>query len=358
MEPTGINIEQLLQPIDTDNPQGIDVRDDTDAQVQYYDLKEMRQQLQRQQQDALLNGELIPSSAPWEAVVTQATTLLTEYTKDLEIAAWLVEALVQQQGFSGFIDGINLLNELIDQYNDTLYPADEEDEEDEEYIRLLPLTILSGNNQPGTLVTALNLTPLFTVDADAISTWDIQQAGSQQSQKSVADLTKLIDRVAEDNITARQESLQQAEESIARLETTLDKHYGHHAPSLRQLKEAIGTCQQAFKQLLPEAQPEVATDSTNDNEAKKTTAPEQRSTAITAIQTALQYYQMVEPHSPINYLLQRSLRWAQTDLTTIFNELIAHDEIKLDLARVLGMPMPNLQRQDHETDSQWSEDDG
>ncbi len=51
---------------------------------------------------------------------------LATKTKDLQLAAWLTEALLHTEGFSGLRQGLLLCHDLIAQFWDGLYPPVED----------------------------------------------------------------------------------------------------------------------------------------------------------------------------------------------------------------------------------------
>ena len=59
-------------------------------------------------------------------VIKLTTDLLTNKTKDLQLAAWLTEAWLKQRGFGGLKDGLALCCGLVDKFWDTLYPEMED----------------------------------------------------------------------------------------------------------------------------------------------------------------------------------------------------------------------------------------
>ena len=331
-----IDIEMLLSPISDAASQGVDVRIDTKTQSLYYDLKEARHNLRQQEDELLLSDEdttLLPS---WQSVIQQAETLLTTHTKDLEIAAWLVEGIVREHGYQGLIVGCQLLTHLVNQYSDVIYP---EADEEGNLTRLMSIAMLSGSAHPGTVTSAINLTPISNITDVNANIWDLYQLHNiPREQLSEQPLVKSIEKLSNEQRNSIMDTWNTALQAINDLDTSLTAAYAKEAPSLVQLKEAISGSIKLFKHILttfykndvsdPEASP------IEDVPQKQT----DRQTAINAIQMALGYYQDKEPHSPILYLLQRSLRWSEQDLHDIFSEIIVHDEMKEDMARVLGMP--------------------
>ncbi|MEZ5399673.1 MAG: type VI secretion system protein TssA [Bryobacteraceae bacterium] len=59
-------------------------------------------------------------------VIETAGALLATKSKDLEVAAWLAEALLWKEGLGGFRDGLAMVRALLDTYWETLYPLPDE----------------------------------------------------------------------------------------------------------------------------------------------------------------------------------------------------------------------------------------
>ena len=79
-------VARLLQPINADAPSGADLR--YDARVDA--IKEARRE------DLDLPGVVNRKLADWPTVIAGTSQLLAEETKDLQLAAWLTEALLQR----------------------------------------------------------------------------------------------------------------------------------------------------------------------------------------------------------------------------------------------------------------------
>src|SRR5437763_5601152 len=123
------SVDALLAPIGGDNPSGKNLRYDS----RYAELKEARRE-----DDVLPEGGLATARklADWPRTAALARQLLEKETKDLQVAAWLAEALLRREGFGGFATGLTVVRELTARFWDTCYP--EWDEEDPE-LRAAPL---------------------------------------------------------------------------------------------------------------------------------------------------------------------------------------------------------------------------
>jgi len=124
--------EDILAPIPGDNPSGIDLRYDNVLLI-YDQIKEARRL-----DDDLPQGDWqIPRKmAEFPLVVQLAQDAIATVSKDLQVAAWLTEALLQTEGFSGLREGLELCLGLMTDFWDTLYPRIEDGDRE---LRATPL---------------------------------------------------------------------------------------------------------------------------------------------------------------------------------------------------------------------------
>ncbi|MBN8732408.1 MAG: type VI secretion system protein TssA [Acidobacteria bacterium] len=119
-----IDLDALLKPIPGDHPSGADLR--------YHKLTEEMKEARRKDEDLDLGvWKREVKVADYPKVIKLGKEALTKHTKDLQIAAWLTEALTAIEGFPGLLDGLKLIHGLLDTYWDTLYPLIEEPEDAE-----------------------------------------------------------------------------------------------------------------------------------------------------------------------------------------------------------------------------------
>ena len=116
---TTMDMDSLLAPIPGENPAGEDLR----YSPIYDDLKEARRA-----DDQLERGEWQREikTSDWDKVISLASDALSKKSKDLQIAAWLTEALIRKEGFSGLAAGLKLLLGLLQGYWENVYPVIEE----------------------------------------------------------------------------------------------------------------------------------------------------------------------------------------------------------------------------------------
>jgi len=90
--------------------------------------------------------------ADWNQVIKLTSDALATQTKDIQIAAWLAEALLRKEGFGSFKAAVELLTQLLEQFWDTIYPEIEDGDSEfratplnwignfDLQIRMLPIT--------------------------------------------------------------------------------------------------------------------------------------------------------------------------------------------------------------------------
>jgi type VI secretion system protein ImpA len=115
-----IDIEALLQPIPGSKPCGADLRN----HPIYIQIREARRQEESLSQGVWAHDV---KEADYGLALKLSVEALTKRGKELQVAAWLTEALVRREGFAGLGQGLKLIHRLLDTYWDSVYPEIDED---------------------------------------------------------------------------------------------------------------------------------------------------------------------------------------------------------------------------------------
>lgn len=117
---TNQQIEDLLKPIPGDKPYGEDIA------FEYIvdQIKEAR--ITDDPDDPLSEWETERRVADWKAVTELSIKALTDLSKDLQIAFWLVESQYKQFAWDGLNMGLKFLIRLSEDFGDGLYPHNAE----------------------------------------------------------------------------------------------------------------------------------------------------------------------------------------------------------------------------------------
>jgi len=261
--PTALVIEDLLDPIPTEPPCGIDLR----WTAEWDRIKEARRS-----DDGLDTGKWAKKErkiANWRLVEEVAASILRTQSKDLQVAMWLTEANLKQYGFAGVADGFRLVRELIDRYWDRgLFPTIEDGPED----RAGPLAWLNDK-----LVDSIATLPITRrLDQDNYNLLDLQDArkvGSEAKFKSTdgeIDEPKkreydtaiangrismeMFQRAVKETDLAAFESLQsdfdRVYQEFKALEKAIDAKFGDAAPNLSACRTILGELQNEIEGLV------------------------------------------------------------------------------------------------------------
>lgn len=281
-----IDLDKILAPIEGENSAGENLRYDP----VYDEIKEARRE-----DEVLEQGEWQHElkTADWPKVFDLAVDTLTARSKDLQIAVWLFEALVKLDGFPGVAAGLKIINSLLNEYWENLYPEIEDDDLD---YRVGPLELLNDK-----LWLAIKEIPLTDPGVSAGYSWIKWQESRQVSTESDPDVRRemiksgkptdeefdlAVSHSSKDfykNLTAE---IALALEEFQQLDATVDEKFGRDAPRLAELKTALEDCQQPAGKFLKEKLekdpdpveiPEEHDDNINEEAGKEISAEEEQS---------------------------------------------------------------------------------
>ena len=365
--PDGFNLEALLAPIPGDSPVGTDMREDFSAQSPYNRLRDARSEAR--DAEKLLDAGNADAGDPtplWRTVRELAQKTLRETAKDLEVAAWLTEAMVRGYGLLGLAAGARTISGLAEKYWDTVYPLASEEYGLED--RIAPVQGLNGQDGGGSLMQPLNKIPLFDrPDGSPIAYYQYQSS----EQMTTLDKARLEARIKAGGIVfndlEKEARIQSRHLAIVRSDARaalrawegmakiLDEKAGQDSPStshVRDLLRALMTM--ANRYAPPEAEePEAPAESENDNAEQENAdmgttdaAPVARATpgqilnregALKQLEELSTWFRRTEPHSPLAYTLEEAVRRGRLTWPELLEELLTDKTVRDGLLVKLGI---------------------
>ena len=248
-----VQISELLEPIAGANPAGASLR----YEPVYDQIKHARLE-----EDELPTGDLggERKTADYPQVIRLASEALARRSKDLQVAAWLTEALLKREGFGGLTQGLQLLRSLVEGFWDHLYP--ELDEDGDAEFRAAPLAWVGQY-----LDRAVRL---VAIDAEGHSILDYRNAqavgyeteaetyDAQDARKAAIEAGKLTAEERDAGFKATTKAFYKqltaaAESALAELDAldlACQERFGVAAPRFSPLREAIGEVQREVAPLL------------------------------------------------------------------------------------------------------------
>lgn len=317
-----------LEEISSEQPCGVDIREDAKFQNQYYDLRECIESLREKENESILNEERFTYDQKWRSVLQTALDLLQNATKDIEVLSWIIEALLRIEGLAGISKGLELCNLCVKKYSDAIYPLIDPSDP---YGKFTAIAGLIGDNAPGFLIAPLNLTPLIALDQEAISYWDIYQTENK------TDFYEKLDRMPKAILEIFVKEYEQLKISTSAIEQTITECYGHNTPSFKYLKQYLKDTELFYNRAttalneLPKAviqQPSATADAVLVSEKEE---------AILSLKKAINYFETKEAHSPVFVLLKKALRWSGLEIEEIFSEMKLFPNNEDDPVQALGL---------------------
>jgi type VI secretion system protein ImpA len=349
----GVEPERLLAPVSADHPAGEDLR--------YSEVYDQIKEARREEDSSLPQGvwQTEPKRADWPAVSALCADALATRSKDLQLAAWLLEARFYEEGLPGVQAGLGLLRELCTRYWEDLFPGGPADLE----ARLSPIHWLNEK-----FATRLRHVPVALPANDGaqiytVADWEdaVRRKDKEQNDRIKQDATGSPRRFYVDLL----ECVSGTGEEATRLEGVLRERCDGGEPSLGRFKERLTAAQRILTAFLAE-QPGAA-------EAAQLEAPEapeaseplplpealalepeetsgdgvdaqaglppgarfrSRDEAYRLLGEIAEYLLRTEPHSPTPYLIRRAVAWGRMPLADVLQELV-HDPG--DLRAVYGL---------------------
>lgn len=357
-----LDFERLLSPIPGENPSGISLREDYSPQSAYHALKDARAKARAAERNVVWGDEVSDLRSEWRPVLDLAPKILSEQSKDLEVTAWLIEALVRFYGYAGLRDGFRLAREFCERFWETLYPLP--DEEDGMLARTAPLAGLNGEDAEGTLINPILNVPITGEGSDRrLTVCDYRQACDVDR---IADPDKRAQRIAQGAVSLEiveravattpaaffrelLEDLERGTQEFMQLTRLLEEKCGREmAPPTSNIRNALETCMETVKGLARNvlAADEPADDASASNGAlakvdgaasRSPTRVNTREDAFRALLQVADFFKRTEPHSPVSYALEQAVRWGRMPLPELMTELIPDDATRSQLFKLIGI---------------------
>lgn len=358
-----LNIENLLLPVAETSPCG----DELSFSNEFHEIKKARTQ-----DDPLLEqGEWIqePKQANWSLVADQSTLLFKERTKDIRLLNWLTEALSHLYGFEGLAQGLMLSCRTLELYWQEIHPIIEDEDIDQRLgliqgmiQQIIPLLKLIPLSQATSIYTLLEYENILY--AQNTSRKNIDSVPSDETERLVQ-FEKAMAAIPTAYRIQNLHLLDQIMVTWKNLRTVLDLFMGVDAPSFSgidsQLNELQKTLRKVYKQdeLLHIPFPKEANSPVQSSDFSPPTDPEansrsssmtasfqpdhaadhlhNRTEAIRILQRISDYFQHHEPHSPVSYMLNRTIKWSQMPLHEWLNQVIKNDQPLESIHELLGI---------------------
>lgn len=364
-----MELEPLLQPISEDEICGVDLS----FSNEFHEIKKARTE-----DDPLLDlGDWVaePKQADWGFVASKSATLLKDKTKDIRLLTWISEAWGNLYGFEGIARGLELSCRMLDQYWLKIHPEIEDDDLDQR------LGLLQGlANQVPTLikkVPLLNVQPFYSIfDYEKIlHQQNVRLKNAEDSTSNISTEMEEFDQALFN--TSKSFQFQNYQHFIEILEhwdvlkQVLDQLMELEAPSFAAIDSQLDSINKTLRKIYKadafdsanagsststvsstpvenansKTQPEISQNlaTTMNNQSQQSFQPQpqshlqNREQAMKVLQEIADYFQANEPHSPVSYMLQKTIKWSHMPLHEWLAQVIKNDNPLESVQELLGV---------------------
>jgi type VI secretion system protein ImpA len=351
----------LGAPLAGGAPAGPDLRQDFTPQSLYFRLRDARAEA-REIERRVDHDPSADAGVPiqWRTVRDLAVQALGEHTKDLEIAAWLTEALVRLDGMSGLAAGSAVIADLVAQLWDSgLHPQPDEDGVE---TQVAPVTGLNGQGNDGTLLQPLRKCILFPgPDGTPVTYWQYMQSeeletitdAARRKQRLAAKVVPLADmasaarQAGRTRLSALRSEVKSALAAWARMTEILEQKAGSDAPPTSRVRDLLGAIVAVANTYAPPEPdaPEAVADGGVAQEGQEVgvTTVVQAARAVTRddmlreLERIADFFRRTEPHSPLAYTLEEAVRRGRLTWPELLAEVVPDDKVRSGMLVMLGI---------------------
>jgi type VI secretion system protein ImpA len=370
--PLTIDLEALLAPISEEAPCGVALKDDPASAPIYYEVKDAREAARAAERagagsawgDEGGSQSSAAGKPDWQLVVRLSTAALRDKTKDLWIAAWLLEALVRQHGFAGLRDGFRLVRELCERYFESIHPRP-----DDEGVTttVAQLAGLNGEGAEGALIGPIAAIPITQgtsvgpltgrdyADAESIARTADPDIRAKRIAQGAATLD-MFDAAARETslefFELTREDISAAIDEFEKMTNVLAEKCGNDAngysaaPPSSKIAAALAESLARVRSIAgdaPQPSPDPSAEGVPAGAAGAVVPASGnisgREDAFQALMKVAEYFRRTEPHSPVSYALEQAVRWGRMPLPELIRDLVTDESVRREFFRRTGMKM-------------------
>lgn len=352
IEYSGKSIEDLLQPISTEHPSGESLK----SNGVYSAIKQAR----RADDPNLPMGEWQHDLkiADWDKVEEIALSALSDKTKDLQIAIWLLEAQINKHGFAGIAPAMTLISALSEKFWQNIHPQIVDG--DIEY-RTNLVAWVNEKLQP-----SLRQIPITDTRNDtqySWANWELALQIEQQYRGDVSELTDfipsqtIVQSIAATHIEFYQTLYQDISAGVMAIEhysTLLETYCAEKAPTLMGLRTLLleirdtiashvkhrGLFAVTSEENVPTNNESNIVSSPNSSDNHNNQPPgeiKNREQAYQQLANAADYLMQDDPHSPVPYMVYKAIDWGTLNTAELYQELFVKYQGQLNIFEILGL---------------------
>jgi type VI secretion system protein ImpA len=355
-----IDVNELLAPIPGSDPAG----SDASFSDQFDRIREAR----RADDPNLAQGEWQTELkvADWREAQSLSEDILLRTSKDLQAAVWLAEAAISRHGLEGARDGFALLAGLLETYWEGLYPRADDGDLEERAGKLAwfatygsrALQAMRLNEDPQAPLTLAGWIDSREVDNLGRQNAEAYQAALDEGRINGETYDSRMLATPDQMLMDRLVEIQAARDAFTRFSAVSDGKLGRDAPNLAPIDDGLKKIQQVYAKVATAkgigGVAAVAEEGGGEPSAGGAVAGAvsggavaldlgggslaSKQAALRALGEIAGFFRRTEPHSPVAYLLDRAVYWADMPLEQFLAELIRDESTLSSIRERVGLP--------------------
>ena len=341
--PELLNFDEMLQPIAGEAPSGSPLPYTAREQ-----LDDKRKELNPEDfaPDDPARPEH-PKRADWGGIRQMAEQMLRESSKDLMLVARLTEALTKQHGFAGARDGFRLMRQLVSEGWDRILPSIEDGDLE---VRAAPCNWLDDNDRGARYPYTVRNVQIVNTNNGPCGWQQWRQCMDGKGTLSKEEIDAAIASATREYCQNLADDIDACLVEIRGLSKALDAHLGREAPGFSSVLQALGDCRTLVQQILAKKGPppsaesngdEAGSDEAGTDEAgqptKSRTTAARREVIYADLVRAADQLRLLEPHSPVPYLILKAVELGNLSFPQLMQRLIRENGVLAELNRELGI---------------------
>lgn len=354
-----LDYSSIAAPFDGDAPTGVNLREDPSRIAHYRAIRDARSAARAEDRSAetrVIDGasrkaeeDVHQPSSRWQEVHDLCFAALATETKDIELLAWLSEAVARTKGLMALADVLDAMGSLVGTHFEALHSVDDETVAD----RVLPLSGLNGSlDSDGTLIRPLRLMSLAPNRIyGRLSLWEFEQARKSNNGALLADFQQEFSNLDGSEFVAQRQAAETCIAIVQAMDTQLTEICGADAPSFSRVKDVLDDIRNALTELsvhvkLPQP---IAAKAENEEGAAvngaatptaAVAAPGQiadREQAFRALLEIAAFFRRTEPHSTLPLAIETLVRRGRMDFLGLLGELIPDENQRREILTRAGI---------------------
>ena len=339
----GLSMEQLLSPIE-------DAPDSSGENLRGHSSFRHIEEARKSDDSSLPLGpwERELKRADWPQVGKLSAQSLSQHSKDLQLAAWVLESGLHCYGLAALAPGLTLLRALSERYWKNIYPGDAG--EDLDYRTNLFRWV---DNKFPDLLALIPLTGAGLEDGELnLGDWRRANLPDEEGRHDPAKQEAFLAVLAGTPTHALAEQdlqLRAGRIAIEGLDQCLDQLCGTESPGFSGFKAILNEIEGLVGMELEqrghtydmqdtaEPDPEHPAVSAEETHVVSGGGIARRQEAYAMLARAADYLMQTDPHSPVPYLIKQAIAWGQMDTRALYQELFLDHGGQINVFHLLGL---------------------